>query len=39
LIGGFPFAVYHKFDMVKGKVVYTEALPMKSLPSDPKKNN
>jgi predicted transcriptional regulator YdeE len=34
LIGGFPFAVYHKFDMVKGKVIYTAALPMKSLPSD-----
>jgi hypothetical protein len=27
-IGGFPFAVYHKFDMVKGEVVYKAALPM-----------
>lgn len=34
LISGFPFSVYHKFDMVKKKVVYVAAIPMISVPED-----
>lgn len=33
LTGG-PFSIYHKWDLVKGKVSYTAGLPVKSVPSD-----
>jgi len=32
-IGGLPFCIYHKWDMVKGKVAYTAGVPLKALPS------
>lgn len=34
LISGFPFSVYHKYDMVKKKAVYVVALPMIRIPNN-----
>jgi len=33
LIAGKPFAIYHKWDMVNGKVSFTSGLPVKETPS------
>lgn len=34
MISGDAFAIYHKFDMVKDKAVYTAALPLTTIPGD-----
>jgi predicted transcriptional regulator YdeE/uncharacterized protein YndB with AHSA1/START domain len=34
LISGYPFSIYHKFDMVKGGVSYTSGVPVSSIPAD-----
>jgi len=31
---GHPFSIYHKWDLVKGRVSYTAAVPVKSIPQD-----
>ncbi|MEM9326428.1 MAG: SRPBCC family protein [Bacteroidota bacterium] len=33
-ISGPPFTVYHKWDVVKQRVTYTSAIPVKEIPSD-----
>ncbi len=33
-IAGTPFTVYHKWDVVKKKVTYTSAIPVKEVPTD-----
>jgi len=33
-IAGNPFTIYHKWDAVSGKVVYTCCVPVKSIPAD-----
>ncbi len=34
LKGGFAFSIYHKWQPVKGRVIYTAAIPVSSIPSD-----
>jgi DNA gyrase inhibitor GyrI len=34
LVNGIPFSIYHKWDIVNGKVVYTSAVPVKQIPTD-----
>jgi DNA gyrase inhibitor GyrI len=34
LIGGKAFSIYHKWDMVNGKVSYTSGIPVKSIPEN-----
>ena len=34
LIAGAPISIYHKWDMVGGKVSYTSAIPVKSIPDN-----
>lgn len=34
IMDGAPFSIYHKWDMVKGRVSYTSAVPVKSIPAD-----
>ena len=31
---GYPFSIYHKFDMVKNKVSYTGGVPLENIPDD-----
>ena len=32
LIADYPFSIYHKWDMVNNKVIYTSGVPVKSVP-------
>ncbi|MEM7552083.1 MAG: SRPBCC family protein [Bacteroidota bacterium] len=34
IVAGEPFSIYHKWDMVKGKVSYTSGVPVKSVPDN-----
>lgn len=34
LVSGIPFSIYHTWDMVKNKIVYTSAIPVKEIPKD-----
>ena len=34
LQAGAPFSIYHKFDVVRKKVIYTAALPLTEIPTD-----
>ncbi len=33
-IADIPFSIYHKWDMVKGKVIYTSGIPIKEVPEE-----
>ena len=33
-IGGYPFSIYAKWDMVKNRISYTSGVPVKEVPSD-----
>jgi predicted transcriptional regulator YdeE len=33
-VDGVPFSIYHKWDMARGRVVYTSAIPVKAIPDD-----
>ena len=33
LVSGIPFSIYHTWDIVKNKVVYTAAIPVKEIPA------
>lgn len=34
LVNGYPFSIYHKWDMVKGNVSYTAGVPVNTIPAD-----
>jgi len=34
IVQGAPFSIYHTWDLVKNKVVYTSAFPVKEIPTD-----
>lgn len=34
LMNGHPFSIYHKWDLVNGRVSYTSAVPVNSIPQD-----